>query len=150
MIYVKLCLSNLNLVPRAVGWVGENPGKEVGVIYDYAEQFSDENVKKHWWFSTGVSLSFKVIHLTRMERSGWLITSWIINEFEKSSFFLKIRLPGNFSRGTQRLILQNSVRRSKYCLGFSIAWAWLKFSRWPFHSWNIFEPYPNSLWFSKV
>ena len=37
MIYVKLCLSNLNLVPRAVGRVGENPGKEVRVIYDYAD-----------------------------------------------------------------------------------------------------------------
>ena len=31
----------------------------------------------------------------------------LCNEFEKSSFFLKIRLPGNFSRSTQRLILQN-------------------------------------------
>ena len=43
---------------------------------------SDDNVMKHKWFSTGVSLSFKLIHLTRMGRSGWLITSWIINEFE--------------------------------------------------------------------
>ena len=37
MIYVKLCLSNPNLVPRALGRVGENPGNEVGVIYDYAD-----------------------------------------------------------------------------------------------------------------
>ena len=44
---------------------------------------SDENVMKHYWLSTGVSLSFEVIHLTRMGRSGCLITSWIINEFEK-------------------------------------------------------------------
>ena len=28
---------DLNLVPRAVGRVGENPGNEVGVIYDYAD-----------------------------------------------------------------------------------------------------------------
>ena len=120
------------------------------MIMQIKNNLGDENVKKHWWFSTGVSLSFKVIHLTRMERSGWLITSWIINEFEKSSFFLKIRLPGNFSRGTQRLILQNSVRRSKYCLGFSSTWARLKFSRWPFHSCNDFLKFDFSQFILQV
>ena len=47
---------------------------------------SDENGMKHWLFSTRLSLSFKVIHLTRLGRSSWLLTSWIINEFEKTSF----------------------------------------------------------------
>jgi len=41
-----------------------------------------------------------------------------------------------------------SVRRSKYCLEFSIAWIRLKISRWPFHSGTIFEAYLiNSLRF---
>ena len=34
-----------------------------------------------------------------------------------------------------------SVRRSKYCLEFSINWGRLKVSRWPFHSCTIFEAY---------
>ena len=34
-----------------------------------------------------------------------------------------------------------SVRRSKNCLEFSIAWGRLKISRWPFHSRTIFEAY---------
>ena len=41
-------------------------------------------------------------------------------------------------RGTQRLF---SVRRSKNCLEFSIAWGRLKISRWPFHSCTIFVIY---------
>ena len=49
-------------------------------------------------------------------------------------------------RGTQRLF---SVRRSKNCLEFSIAWGRLKISRWPFHSCTIFVIYLiNSLRFS--
>ena len=32
-----------------------------------------------------------------------------------------------------------SLRRSKYCLEFSITWGRLKISRWPFHSCTIFE-----------
>ena len=44
-----------------------------------------------------------------------------------------------------------SVRRSKNCLEFSIAWGRLKISRWPFHSCTIFVIYLiNSLRFSKV
>ena len=43
------------------------------------------------------------------------------------------------------------VRRSKYCLKFSITWGRLKISRWPFHSWTIFKAYLiNSLRFSKA
>ena len=34
-----------------------------------------------------------------------------------------------------------SVRRSKYCLDFSITWGRLKISRWPFHSRTFFEAY---------
>ena len=44
-----------------------------------------------------------------------------------------------------------SVRRSKYCLEFSITWGRLKISRWPFHQCTIFEAYLlNSLRFSVV
>ena len=38
-----------------------------------------------------------------------------------------------------------SVRRSKYCLEFSITWGRLRISRWPFHSWTIFE-FPTIFW----
>ena len=49
-------------------------------------------------------------------------------------------------RGTQWLF---SVRRSKNCQEFSIAWGRLKISRWPFHSCTIFVIYLiNSLRFS--
>ena len=63
---------------------------------------------KTWW-NTGVSLSFKVIHMTRMGRAGWLITSWIINEFEK---YLGCKLWGCLEQ---------------FCieLGLSRAWAFL-------------------------
>ena len=44
-----------------------------------------------------------------------------------------------------------SVRRSKYCLEFSIAWGRLKISKWSFHSCTIFEAYSiNSVRFSEV
>ena len=44
-----------------------------------------------------------------------------------------------------------SVRRSKYCLEFSIIWGRLKISRWSFHLCKIFDAYlKNSLWFSEV
>ena len=44
-----------------------------------------------------------------------------------------------------------SVRRSKFCLEFSIAWIRLKISRWAFHSGTIFEAHlKNSLWISEV
>ena len=44
-----------------------------------------------------------------------------------------------------------SVRRSKYCLEFSITWGRLKISKWSFHSCTIFEAYSiNSLRFSEV
>ena len=44
-----------------------------------------------------------------------------------------------------------SVRRSKYCLEFSITWGWLVISRWPFH-WFMYNfpslPYkfPKIFW----
>ena len=45
---------------------------------------------------------------------------------------------------------QISVRRSKNCLEFSIAWGRIKISRWPFHSCTIFKAYLiNSLRFSQ-
>ena len=34
--------------------------------------------------------------------------------------------------------LWNIIRRSKYCLGFSITWGRLKISRWPFQSRNFY------------
>ena len=44
-----------------------------------------------------------------------------------------------------------SVRRSKYCLEFSITWGRIKISRLPFHSCTIFKAYlTNSLRFSEV
>ena len=44
-----------------------------------------------------------------------------------------------------------SVRRSKYCLKFSITWGRLKISRWLLHSCTIFEAFlTNSLRFSEV
>ena len=43
-----------------------------------------------------------------------------------------------------------SVRRSKFCLEFSIAWIGPEISRWAFHSGTIFEAYlKNSLRFSE-
>ena len=48
-------------------------------------------------------------------------------------------------------ICKISVRRSKHCLEFSIAWGPLQISRWPFHSCAIFESYLiNSLRFSEA
>ena len=44
-----------------------------------------------------------------------------------------------------------SIRRSKYCLEFSISWERLKISGEPFHSCSIFESYLiNSLWSSYI
>ena len=44
-----------------------------------------------------------------------------------------------------------SVRRSKYCLKFSIDWGQLQIFRWPFHSCTVFETYLiNSLRFSEA
>ena len=49
------------------------------------------------------------------------------------------------------VICEISVRRSKYCLEFSISWGQLKISRWPFHSHTIFEACViNSVRFSEV
>ena len=43
-----------------------------------------------------------------------------------------------------------AVRRSKYCLEFSITWAGLKISRWRFYSCTIVEAFPiNPLRFSE-
>ena len=54
-------------------------------------------------------------------------------------------------RASNECFLKISVRRSKYCLEFSIAWGRLKISRWAFHLWTTFEDYLiNSLWFSDI
>ena len=49
------------------------------------------------------------------------------------------------------LFCKISVRRSKYCLKFSITWGRLKVSSWLFYSRTIFEAFlTNSLRFSEV
>ena len=57
------------------------------------------------------------------------------------------------NRGTQRrtVFSEISVRRSKYCLEFSITWRRLKISRWQFHSCTILKAFlTNSSRFSEV
>ena len=57
----------------------------------------------------------------------------------------------NFQGHPTTVFCKISVRRSKNCLEFSIAWGRLRISRWPFHSCIIFEAYlVNSLRFSEV
>ena len=74
--------------------------------------------------------------------------SLIIRETPDTGPYLPVsRLQGQ----PKTVFCKISVRRSKNCLEFSIAWGRLKISRWPFHSCTIFVIYLiNSLRFSKV
>ena len=68
--------------------------------------------------------------------------------FEPRSHFKRLSLQGHPATA----LCKTSVRRSKNCLRFSIAWGRLKISRWPFHLiCTIFLAYLiNSLRFFKV
>ena len=104
-------------------------------------------------------------------RESWRrnLDKWISGRYVFNSFImlklgrrLKCRsfssFTTNFSMQSHRnqehlstVFCELSVRRSKYCPEFSITWGRLTLSRWPFHSYIIFETYLiNSLRFSKV
>ena len=84
---------------------------------------------------------------------------WMLYSFFHQSFSLAVE--SYLSYGTETdinhqghpttVFCEISVRRSKNCLQFAIAWGRLKISRWTFHSCTIFEAYLiNSLPFFEV
>ena len=71
-------------------------------------------------------MSFKVIHLTGMGRSGWLITSWVINEFEnpqrKICRFKNIRIL--VDGASVAALLEWPTKSMMVCYGiFSLKWS---------------------------
>ena len=136
------------------------------------------NSKERWLERILVSFN-KRLHHRLIPRSSRLthklsprrrnLDKWISGRYVFNSFImlklgrrLKYRFCSsftiNFSLQSHRnqehlstVFCELSVRRSKYCLEFSITWGRLTLSRWPFHSYIIFETYLiNSLRFSKV
>ena len=60
---------------------------------------------------------------------------------------------GGTGAPNDHFLLKISVRRSKNCLEFSMAWGSLKIPRWPFHSCTIFEAYlinPLTIFWSLI
>ena len=116
-----------------------------------------------------IPLSSRLTHKLSPRRRNldkWISGGYVFNSFImlKLGRRLKCRffssLTTNFSMQSHRnqellstVFCELSVRRSKYCLEFSITWGRLTLSRWPFHSYiYIFRNLAiiNSLRFSKV
>ena len=122
------------------------------------------NKKLHHRF---IPLSPRLTHKLSPRRRN--LDKWISGRYVFNSFLmlklgrrLKCRsfssFTTNFSMQSHRnqehlstVFCELSVRRNKCCPEFSITWGRLTLSRWPFHSYIIFETYLiNSLRFSKV
>ena len=113
--------------------------------------------------STEVNATTKLYYPRKIAFSPWIFLVAFYSNLTWSQrfclkfFFVKERACRETwnirNRGTQRrtVFSEISVRRSKYCLEFSITWRRLKISRWQFHSCTILKAFlTNSSRFSEV
>ena len=74
-----------------------------------------------------------------------------INSPRSGNHISRCRKILTFKGNPTMIFCKIAVRRTKYCLEFSITWGRLKISRWSFHLRTIFDTYlMNSLRFSEV
>ena len=89
-------------------------------IYRFCCSFADWDDCKLW------------VLLCRL--SGLNFSSWLLQLYETSQIPYQQECQGHATT----VFCEITVRRSKNCLEFSIAWGRLKIYRWPFHSCTIF------------
>ena len=100
------------------------------------------------WYQSQKSLNNRCDRSV-VENFDWLVQ--VLCRYWQRNHLLSLNLNNVFSKNNfnkdfvqghpTTVFCEISVRRSKNCLEFSIAWGKLKISRWPFHSRTILEAY---------